>query len=102
MTSKHVLIRIRQEFSTEKPTLWVGKNGITPDMTEQARKQLESREIVKIRLQRSVPQAVEEIARLLAAETESEVADVRGRSFLLYKPSGREWKTGNMVDEDKI
>jgi RNA-binding protein len=102
MTSKHVLRRIRREFSPERPTIWVGKNGVTLDMIEQARKQLESREVVKVRLHQSVPQATEEIARLMAAETQSEVADVRGGSFILYKPLVREWKTGKTVGEDEL
>jgi RNA-binding protein len=102
MTSKHVLRRIRSEFSPEKPTIWVGKNGVTLDLIEQARKQLESREVVKVRLHRSVPQTAEEIARLITVETESEVVDVRGRSFILYKPLVREWKPEKNVGEGEI
>jgi RNA-binding protein len=101
MMSKHVLRRIRSEFSPEKPTIWVGKNGVILDLIEQARKQLESREVVKLRLHGSVPQAAEEIARLIAAQTESEVADVRGGSFILYKPLTREWKPGKNVEESE-
>jgi len=92
LTTKRVLRRIKREFSPEKPTLWVGKNGLTPDLIEEAQRQLESREVVKLRLHRTVPQSAEEMARGLANQTRGEIVEVRGRSFILYKPLKRDWK----------
>ena len=89
LATKKILLRLRREFSSEKPTLWIGKNGVTPDLVEEVQKQLESREVVKARLHRTVPQSTEEIARILATETGGEIVDIRGRSFILYKPLRR-------------
>jgi len=93
LTTERILRRLKREFSPGKPTLWIGKNGVTPDLIEEARRQLESREVVKAKLQRTVLQSTEEIARDLAAETGGEIVDIRGRSFILYKPLRREWGT---------
>ena len=89
MTTERVLRRLKREFSPEKPTLWIGKNGMTPDLIEEAQRQLESREVVKARLHRTVLQSTEEVARLLATETGGEIVDIRGRSFILHKPLRR-------------
>jgi len=93
LTTKRILRRLKRDLSPEKPTLWIGKNGVTPDLIEEARRQLESREVVKARLQRTMLQSTEEIARVLATETGGEVVDIRGRSFILYKPLRRVWGT---------
>jgi RNA-binding protein len=93
LTTKRVLRRLKREFGPEKPTLWIGKNGVTSDLIQEAQRQLESREIVKARLQRTVPQSTREIARVLATETGGEIVDIRGGSFILYKPPRREWET---------
>jgi RNA-binding protein len=66
---------------------------VTPDLVEEVRRQLESREVVKVRLQRMMLRSTEEIARELATETGGEIVDIRGRSFILYKPLRREWGT---------
>jgi RNA-binding protein len=98
LATKRVLRRLKREFSPEKPTLWVGKNGVNPDLVEEAKKQLEGKEVVKVRLHRIVLQSAEEVARLLAIETKGEIVEVRGRSFILYKPSKRDWEVNENPD----
>jgi len=101
LTTRRMLRRLRSEFGLERPTLWIGKNGLTPDLVEEAQRQLESKEVVKIRLHRTVPQQTEDVARFLATETGGEIVDVRGRSFILYKPPRRDRGTGeNPKDEE--
>lgn len=101
LTTKRILRRLKREFGTEKPTLWIGKNGVTPDLIEEVRRQLESREVVKVRLQRTTLQSTEEIARDLATETAGEIVDIRGRSFILYKPLRREWGTKESASNEE-
>jgi RNA-binding protein YhbY len=42
--------RIKGELSTEKPTIWIGKDGASQPMLAEILRQLEKREIVKIRI----------------------------------------------------
>lgn len=98
LATKRVLRRLKREFSPEKPTLWVGKNGVNLDLVEEAKKQLEGRQVVKVRLHRIVLQSAEEVAHLLAIETEGEIVEVRGRSFILYKPPRRDWEAKENPD----
>ena len=93
LTTKRILRRLKRDLSPEKPTLWIGKNGVTPDLIEEVQRQLENKEVVKVRLQRTMLQSTEKIAHALATETGGEIVDVRGRSFILYKPLRRVWGT---------
>ena len=93
MISKRVLRKIKREFSLEKPTVWIGKNGLTADLIEETKRQLDQAEVVKCKLHIIVKASTEEIARTLSAETVGEIVDIRGRSFILYKPVKTERET---------
>ncbi len=45
--------RIKRELSAERPTILVGKEGATPQIISEISRQLEKREIVKVRILKS-------------------------------------------------
>jgi RNA-binding protein len=79
--------RIKQKLGTEKPTVWVGKEGTTIQIVNEISKQLDKREIVKAKILKSALQNEEakNIAAKIAQQTESQLVEVRGHTFLLYK-----------------
>lgn len=63
----------------------LGKEGSTPAVVLAADVQLEAHELIKVRLGRYAPDGCREAAELLAEATRSEVAQVLGKTFLLYR-----------------
>lgn len=83
--------RIKSEMSTEKPTLWVGKKGITPQLVEEALKHLDRRQVLKVRFLKSALAEAdrETLARELERATESTLVEIRGHTAVFYKPKRR-------------
>ena len=69
-----------------QPVLQVGHEGITEAVVREADRQLETHELIKVRIGESSPQDRHEGAELLAQRTGSQVAQVLGRTALLYRP----------------
>ena len=79
--------RIKRELSAEKPTIWVGKEGATPRIVNEISRQLEKREIVKVRRVKSAleDEEAKSVASKIAEQTSSTLIEVRGHTLLLYK-----------------
>lgn len=79
--------RIKSALSKEKPTVHIGKEGITVQLVSEVEKQLDAREIVKAKILKTALQRTEAktLAVQIAEQTESELVDVRGHTFLLFK-----------------
>jgi len=79
--------RIKRELSAEKPTIWVGKEGATPRIVNEISRQLEKREMVKVKILKSALKDEEAkiVASKIAEQTESALIEVRGHTLLLYK-----------------
>ena len=86
--------RIKRELSVEKPTIWVGKGGATPQIIGEISRQLEKREIVKVRILKSAleDEEAKNVASKIAQQTASTLIEVRGHTFLLYKRRRKETK----------
>ena len=65
--------------------LHVGKDGIGPALTKQADDALEAREIIKGRVLENAPLTPREAAEELSKATRSEVVQVIGTKFVLYR-----------------
>lgn len=80
-------LRIKREMETEKPTVWVGKNRITPETMGEISKQLDKKEMVKVKLLKSAltDENAKNVAAEIAQQTEATLIDVRGHTFVLYK-----------------
>ena len=74
------------------PTVAIGKHGVTEAVVTQAKGALLAHELVKVRVQSEAPESRHEAAGALAAATGAVLAQVLGRTFLLYKRHPREPK----------
>ena len=74
-------------MSHEKPTVWVGKAGVTEGLVGEVSKQLDAHRAVKVKVQKSalVERTVEDVAAEVAEKTGAELIEVRGRTFVLYR-----------------
>ena len=71
--------------STEDTILQVGKNGVIDTLIVQVSDALKAREIVKIKVLDGALLTADEAARELAEKTKSEVVQVIGNKFVLFK-----------------
>jgi len=67
------------------PVLYVGKEGITDGVVAATKTALLTHELIKVKVQSEAPEGRKETAAQLAERTESALAQVLGRTFLLYK-----------------
>jgi RNA-binding protein len=79
--------RIKHRLSGEKPTIRIGKNGVSQELVKEIEKQLDKREMVKIKILQSALDGDEakEIASRIAEQTGASLVEVRGHTFMLYK-----------------
>jgi len=79
--------RIKRRLSGEKPTIWIGKSGVSQESLKEIEKQLDKREMVKIKILKSALERDEakQIALRIAEQTEASLVEVRGHTFMLYK-----------------
>ena len=90
MITSRMKRRIKRELSLEKPTIWVGKEGATPQMINEVVRQLEKREMIKIRmLKTALQEEAKIIASKIAQQTDSTLIEVRGNTLILYKSRRR-------------
>lgn len=71
--------------STEDTILQVGKNGVIDTLIVQVSDALKAREIVKMKVLDGALLTADEAARELAEKTKSEVVQVIGNKFVLFK-----------------
>ena len=67
--------------------LQIGKIGINENTIKQVLDALEARELIKLRILETCPTSVRETADTIANETDSDVVQVIGSRFILYKES---------------
>ena len=78
---------VRHVLKEEKPTIWVGKEGYTPQLTGEIDKQLDKNKMVKVRILSSALQTAtaKAIAIRAAEDTSAALVEVRGHVFILYR-----------------
>lgn len=84
LTSKQ-RAQLRSIASTLDTIVHVGKDGIGENLTKQADDALEARELIKGRVLENSMYTAREAAEELAAATRSEVVQVIGSRFVLYR-----------------
>ena len=75
----------------------IGKDGIGENLTRQANDALEARELIKCRVLENSMLTSREAAEELARATRSEVVQVIGTKFVLYRPSHNTEKKDKIV-----
>lgn len=79
---------VRHVLKDENPTIWVGKDGLTPQLAAEIEKQLQKNKMVKVRI---LPAALDDvntvqvIASKAAEQTNSALVEVRGHVFILFR-----------------
>jgi RNA-binding protein len=68
------------------PVVMVGKDGVTDAVVAATRAALLTHELIKVKILGEAPLDRRDAAALLAAGTDSALAQVLGRTLLLYKP----------------
>ena len=77
--------------------LIVGKEGIGDNLVKQADDALEARELIKGRVLENSLLSPREAAEELAPRTRSEIVQVIGTKFILYRPSHKKDKKDKIV-----
>ncbi|HXZ91095.1 MAG TPA: YhbY family RNA-binding protein [Candidatus Dormibacteraeota bacterium] len=84
---KRKLRGLKSRSRRTEATAWIGKEGATEALVSQIENQLKSRELVKVKIQRSALGAVEtnDFAAKVAASTGSTLVETMGHTFTVYK-----------------
>lgn len=84
---KKQLRRLQSRSRRTDATIWIGKQGTTEEMLHHVTSQLKTRELVKLKVQKSALTEAETsgIAEKVAASTGSTLVEVMGHTFTLYK-----------------
>jgi len=79
--------RLQSRSRETDPTIWVGKEGVSKELLKHVANQLKTRELVKIRIQKSALAKTETalVAGRVASFTGSTLVEVMGHTFTLYK-----------------
>ncbi len=87
--------RIKRTLRAERPTVWIGKEGATNQIINEISKQLDTREMIKAKILKTAlkDEEAKNIAAKIAKQTESQLIEVRGHTFLLYKRKKKRVKT---------
>lgn len=74
-------------MSAERPTVWIGKHGVSNETLVEIGRQLERKEVVKARILKPTIEghAPRMIANEVAQRTQSATVEVRGHTFILYR-----------------
>jgi putative YhbY family RNA-binding protein len=79
---------VRHVLKEESPTIWVGKDGLTPELIGEMEKQLQRNKMVKVKI---LPAALlgdntaQSIATKAAQDTDAALVEVRGHVFILFR-----------------
>ena len=69
------------------PVLNVGKESMTPGVTDAADEALEANELIKVGVLKNCMDDPRELAELISERTHSEVVQIIGKKIVLYRPA---------------
>ena len=78
---------VKRRLIGEKPTIWIGKSGVSQELLKEIEKQLKKKEMVKVRILKSALKESEakQVALQIAEQTQASLVEVRGHTFMLHK-----------------
>jgi RNA-binding protein len=85
MTSKQRAY-LRSLSQNVSPIMQIGKQGVTPEVTEAVSECFHTRELIKLSILKNCFDDPKELAGILAERTRSEIVHVIGKKIVLYKP----------------
>ncbi len=84
MTSKQRAC-LKSLASKEDPVVQIGKEGLTPENTAAMNEALAARELIKVSVLQNCMDDIRQMAETAAQRTRSQLVQVIGRKFVLYK-----------------
>ncbi|MCR5404830.1 MAG: ribosome assembly RNA-binding protein YhbY [Butyrivibrio sp.] len=69
-----------------EPVFQIGKGSVTPEVTSAISEAFNTHELIKVAVLKNCPYDVKEVASTVADRTRSDLVQVIGRKFVLYKP----------------
>lgn len=69
-----------------EPVFQIGKSSVTPEITNAIAETFNTHELVKISVLKNCTDDISEVARTVSERTRSDLVQVIGRKFVLYKP----------------
>ena len=79
--------KLRKEAQDRRSLFQIGKDGIGDKLIDTLEDSLRAHELVKLNLLKSAPLTTAEAAEILAQETGSEIVNIIGHTFVLYRRS---------------
>ncbi len=92
MLSKHQKQFLKGLSNTLKPTVMIGKNGLTENVLTSVKESLLAHELVKISILNNCETKPKQLAIEIASKTNSEIVCQIGRKIILYKRNVKEFK----------
>ncbi|MEC7225668.1 MAG: ribosome assembly RNA-binding protein YhbY [Candidatus Latescibacterota bacterium] len=77
---------LRGQGNPIKPTVYLGKDGISDALLNSLKEAFNNRELVKVRIEKSCELERKEAGRLLAQAAVAHMVQVLGHTLLLYRP----------------
>ena len=96
LTSKQ-RAQLRALANALEPIVHIGKGDLGENLVQQADEALEARELVKCRVLETSLLSPKEAAQALSRATRSEVVQVIGTKFILYRPSHKKDKKDKII-----
>lgn len=78
---------LRKLAQTRKALIQIGKDEISENMIKTIQDSLEAHELVKVSMLKTCSLSVDEAAIQIASSTHSEIVQIIGRTFVLYRRS---------------
>lgn len=88
---------LRSMANSLETMIHIGKDGVSDGVTAQTEETLELRELVKCKVLENALLTSREAAEQLAKATRSEVVQVIGTKFVLYRPSHKKDKKDRII-----
>ncbi len=82
---------VMRQLGDANPTVWIGKSGASAELLKEIEKQLEKNKMVKAKILKSAlsDNEAKEVAETIAQQTIATLVEVRGHTFILYKPRAK-------------
>ena len=78
---------LRSMAAVENPIVHIGKEGATPEIVKAVDEALEARELIKVAVLNNCLDSPKDIAQIVSERSNSNVVQVIGRKFVLYRES---------------
>jgi RNA-binding protein len=78
---------VRYKLKDENPTIWIGKDGLTTQLSNEIENQLEKKKMLKIKILKSALEhsTAQAFAAKAAEQAGAALVEVRGHVFILYR-----------------